>query len=465
VMEGRLTLDMRTQPRQRGFAPKVRTGCVSCKQARVKCSEGKPSCKRCTKHNIECSYKVLKAWIFVRSNERVCESDSRSHSNRFSPESQHKEMATPPCDYFELSPPCLNQGNTPTRSVYASPGVHSSTDGSPSLDLTPFQLLTIDPSFYPDPKHATALHYFLEGPSHRIAFNKSSDFFHITLPQAVWIHPAIAEAMTALATIAATLSGNSTAAWTRHPPLFHQSKAISMLITSNPGTHVTLHVCLMLWLYEQFDNQHTRALFHRASAANLLVDWRSHRRGADHMIDAYISEYIEPVFLIGLKMTAPVKLCREVLGALRSSTDVPGHRDRTCSYDQALNTLGACIDSFLTQGQGNIFPQTSGFSLRLAVTGLGMWNYQFEHYARQNWADDGPLLLSYGTTVAIIVKRSSLVARQRDQDWQRAIDFLLEETSKMDLEARSAHSSLFRGVASFSYDELRRRDCTVQNVT
>ncbi|KAJ5436034.1 Aflatoxin biosynthesis regulatory protein [Penicillium cf. griseofulvum] len=35
---------------------KSRTGCVNCKQRRVKCDEAKPHCLRCQKHGIECDY-------------------------------------------------------------------------------------------------------------------------------------------------------------------------------------------------------------------------------------------------------------------------------------------------------------------------------------------------------------------------------------------------------------------------
>ena len=39
----------------RASKPKVRTGCQSCKQRRVKCDESKPTCLRCDKANLVCS--------------------------------------------------------------------------------------------------------------------------------------------------------------------------------------------------------------------------------------------------------------------------------------------------------------------------------------------------------------------------------------------------------------------------
>ncbi|KAI9691295.1 MAG: hypothetical protein M1820_009793 [Bogoriella megaspora] len=38
---------------------KTRTGCKSCKERRVKCDEGKPSCKRCMQRGLECSFLAI----------------------------------------------------------------------------------------------------------------------------------------------------------------------------------------------------------------------------------------------------------------------------------------------------------------------------------------------------------------------------------------------------------------------
>ncbi|KAK8030488.1 hypothetical protein PG990_000222, partial [Apiospora arundinis] len=47
------------QPRPRGprlYHKKSRTGCIRCKQRRVKCDEGQPRCGGCARHNVECLY-------------------------------------------------------------------------------------------------------------------------------------------------------------------------------------------------------------------------------------------------------------------------------------------------------------------------------------------------------------------------------------------------------------------------
>ncbi|KAK5193462.1 hypothetical protein LTR92_006831 [Exophiala xenobiotica] len=292
-----------------------------------------------------------------------------------------------------------------------------------------------------------ALQYFLEIPAPRVAYNKENHFFAIILPQAVWTHPAIMEAMIALATLSASLHGTSTALWTDRPPLCHYSRAIRALVRSMSARHVALMVCLLLWLYEQFGNQHTRALFHRGSAAKLLAEWRTHELGRDRAMDDYIISYIEPTLLTGLKITAPVKLCREVLTALSLRTNRPTDNGKRCTYDETLKSLDACMNDFLAP-RGREIPTSDDLMVRTVSAVLQMWNYQFECYSGLNWAVEGPILLSYATTLAMLAQTTNLVKIKKNADWQRATEFLLEEASKLRRVHGHAvaHHSLLKGI-------------------
>ncbi|KAK4560437.1 hypothetical protein LTR86_005633 [Recurvomyces mirabilis] len=53
-MPGKLTQDGERRIALRRYAPKTRTGCVTCKIRRVKCDENKPSCDRCTSTGRKC---------------------------------------------------------------------------------------------------------------------------------------------------------------------------------------------------------------------------------------------------------------------------------------------------------------------------------------------------------------------------------------------------------------------------
>ncbi|KAI1611465.1 hypothetical protein EDD37DRAFT_433269 [Exophiala viscosa] len=51
--------------RKKRHAPKVRTGCKTCKKRRVKCDERKPLCYQCSRRGIAClGYEPVQTWIF-----------------------------------------------------------------------------------------------------------------------------------------------------------------------------------------------------------------------------------------------------------------------------------------------------------------------------------------------------------------------------------------------------------------
>ncbi|KAI1746638.1 hypothetical protein F4782DRAFT_42716 [Xylaria castorea] len=56
---------------------RVRTGCVTCKARKVKCSEEQPFCQRCITSGRRCGgYNIPRAWIFEPNQARACLSDT-----------------------------------------------------------------------------------------------------------------------------------------------------------------------------------------------------------------------------------------------------------------------------------------------------------------------------------------------------------------------------------------------------
>ncbi|KAJ9617181.1 hypothetical protein H2200_000902 [Cladophialophora chaetospira] len=315
-----------------------------------------------------------------------------------------------------------------------------------------FPLLIGSVPFYAEAEHAAALQYFLEVPAPRIAYNMAGHFFTVTLPQASLTHPAIMEAMMALATLNATLRGTSSARWTTSPALLHYNKAITTLVLSKPTRIVTLMVCMLLWLYEQFDNQHSRALFHRQSIVNIVAEWRSHELGLDRTMDEYIATCIEPTIITGLEVTAPVKLCREVLDTLQLQLNCYSSSCSQCTYEDAVNSLRACLDCFILRDCGEETCKSDDSLPRASLTSLQVWNYQFEHYTGSKWEVEGPILLAYATAVAMLVTQEAMPTEEtRDAEWQRALKFLRGESSKiwrgLNSEEETAHGTLLDGVA------------------
>ncbi|KAI1611562.1 hypothetical protein EDD36DRAFT_292355 [Exophiala viscosa] len=58
-----MTANPSSKERKKSFAPKVRSGCITCKRRRVKCDERKPCCRRCTQGGHSClGYEPDRTW-------------------------------------------------------------------------------------------------------------------------------------------------------------------------------------------------------------------------------------------------------------------------------------------------------------------------------------------------------------------------------------------------------------------
>ncbi|KLJ06775.1 hypothetical protein EMPG_17739 [Blastomyces silverae] len=68
---------------------KSRTGCVSCKQRRIKCDETKPQCRRCETYGVDCIYTPPK----TSPNRQQLAASGRSSSKSSSPDGRCQSMA------------------------------------------------------------------------------------------------------------------------------------------------------------------------------------------------------------------------------------------------------------------------------------------------------------------------------------------------------------------------------------
>ncbi|KAI8625398.1 hypothetical protein F5Y19DRAFT_269815 [Xylariaceae sp. FL1651] len=106
------------EPRPRGprlYHKKSRTGCLRCKQRRVKCDEVRPSCGSCSRHLVECVYPAQTAAFATAKTAALNQADS-------------KLVAHPAIDTGSasgLSPTTIPEG-TPHVSVRTPLSAHSS---------------------------------------------------------------------------------------------------------------------------------------------------------------------------------------------------------------------------------------------------------------------------------------------------------------------------------------------------
>ena len=89
--------DPAAQRRHKRYAPKVRTGCLTCKKRRVKCDETKPKCLKCLNSDYQCDgYVVPKAWIFEPTSKAQSGQSNDGGSPASSSSDEEKVLALAP---------------------------------------------------------------------------------------------------------------------------------------------------------------------------------------------------------------------------------------------------------------------------------------------------------------------------------------------------------------------------------
>lgn len=295
---------MQRQPQRRSkrFA-KVRTGCLTCKQRRVKCDEAKPVCQRCKTGRFQCAgYDPPKAWIFdpqprssrhfqLLGNELVNTSDSTVPLCLSSTVNTRIPFRSNLCTTSQCSRPSSHEVSLPRKVLRQHE--HDQRHRNTTIPVP------VLPS-YGTAEDCRAFQFFLETCAAQIGKYYASSYWSVLVPQAGWHHPAVKQSILAVAhTLEPLISPESGGLVLRQRHLQHYNAAISALLHENPGPEVVLITCSMLWACECINGSALAAKTHIDGALKILEEWRSAklRRGGRWMdADYLIADGITPTY-------------------------------------------------------------------------------------------------------------------------------------------------------------------------
>ncbi|ETN44354.1 uncharacterized protein HMPREF1541_10534 [Cyphellophora europaea CBS 101466] len=250
-----------TKPRIRAWTPKTRTGCLTCKQRRVKCDETKPKCKRCINGNFRCEgYADAKTWLF--------ESDS-----------------------------------LPSK----SPSTSSSSDSDSASEN---QALTVIPSILANEvgmSERRSLKYFTERAQPELAtFTYSAaHFWNNIIPKLYQTNSTVRSAVIAASSLHEATRHRDAASMspaTNQLYLKHYSKAVQDLTRqdSPPSRDIILMSCLIFLTCENLLESAPGVLIHLQAGLQVLREWHNtsntHPTGAADSVSDVLLNYLEPIF-------------------------------------------------------------------------------------------------------------------------------------------------------------------------
>lgn len=253
-----------TKPRIRAWTPKTRTGCLTCKNRRVKCDETKPQCLRCVKGNFRCEgYADPKAWLFRPDSETTDTANSSSSSSS-----------------------------------------SESSSSPPSHDLIKVPSLWADSV---DTSARRALHYFGERAQPELATftYAAASFWQDIIPQVYTTNSTIRNAVIAVASLhEMTRSREMDPVASASDALYlkHYSKAIHDLTRPDapPPREIVLMSCLIFLTCANLLESAPGVIIHLQSGLKLLREWRESMQStpsspADSTPDIILN-YLEPIF-------------------------------------------------------------------------------------------------------------------------------------------------------------------------
>ncbi|OQV11165.1 Fungal Zn2-Cys6 binuclear cluster domain-containing protein [Cladophialophora immunda] len=232
--------------RQRRWAPKVRTGCKTCKIRHRRCDEGKPHCMRCLKDKFRCDgYEPPKTWLFEPSRKVEPEPTV--------PNSRPLQSLSP--DRGPLTSPITASNRNQTLSDFSRLLLEPSSPWRADVDQSYTQLFLL--------KTAPLLS----------STRKWHHFWQSIVPQAAWQNPSVHHAMVA---VAATF--DSYVSGTDHTTVILERRAQAVRAFSDqpPSWDIALIVCRLFSSMAQCNEDFPAAMAHMKSGEKILREATQH---------------------------------------------------------------------------------------------------------------------------------------------------------------------------------------------
>lgn len=223
--------------RQKRWAPKSRSGCLTCKKRRIKCDEARPACTRCTVSNRTCEYQTPAS----------SDTDSTSSDN---------------IDALISSPEVTRQRSLSEESAEPMPPIFF-------VNTSPYQSQT---------EHQTFSHWLGRAESCSVITRSFGSFniLGVELPRLAYDNKSVKHGLLAAASVTASLErfslGDDNDKKATITALKHSSLAINSLLSENANLEVMVVVAFVFWFMEAWVGSWNRAVMHLASAARMCKE-------------------------------------------------------------------------------------------------------------------------------------------------------------------------------------------------
>ncbi|KAL2068760.1 hypothetical protein VTL71DRAFT_15098 [Oculimacula yallundae] len=259
--------EAQAQPRSRAGKPKARTGCITCKERRVKCDETKPACLRCLKFWGRCDGYAIPCYRSRRSKKKNPQRTIRDPTSR------------------PLLPLLPDTKNSSTTQVVLQPPAHHDPYPDPSRHLQPLAR-SIPTESFRSQDHYQSFSHFLQNTSHSLPGLFPTSLWESILPQASHATPFIRTALTAIGALSGCgrkfqedkFATSGIVISTRYQFALSQfgiavAQMRENLVAGEKGLNDALIACLLVVCFEALQGNYFQAWAHIVSGHKMFKDW------------------------------------------------------------------------------------------------------------------------------------------------------------------------------------------------
>lgn len=375
------------------FATKTKTGCLTCRQRRIKCDEGKPQCANCARSGWICGGYQARTALQNRSHVRYHDGGG----------------------------------------VTAKPPVALQSHFGTSWESHSFQL-------------------FIELTAEEISRFSNPHFWKVLVPQVSQQHEAVKHALLATTLAFSERKSFVVSEQPKNAAVHYYSQAISAVIRNPPDADIVLLLSVLFWTYENLAGHAINALKHLYAAIRILNE----RSPKGISRDDLISEDIEPTIGEGLVAASTVLhpggsdvLQTPSLAAFLHEVRNATPRSRMKDLYGARVDLVRCMRCLILAKQIMMSPSPQMPSLEPVIDLLRQWKSAFDRSC-SDWrlADVRALNMTYHKAVmSAEIMQQQLGGGTQDQElWGNQFSYLVEEAEFV--ESQTLHHAADLGVIS-----------------
>jgi hypothetical protein len=238
------------------------------------------------------------------------------------------------------------------------------------------------------------------------------EFWTVTIPQAAHQYIAVKHSVLALAVLHEALSRTDGLNTEDNTRLFrHYNNAIRAVTQSDPTTDVVLITCILFWIIENFNGAGQPSFDHMKAAQKILREFKTSGRHTDSPYYDVISRYIEPI-ITDAAYHAQTDIVQDIIDEVEEPTDTGFDTDQILARRMPTSYLTlvavqdhlkSCLQAVVYFLNQDCIRDDAESLINRIETHLQRWVYLFHGWTASGSACQRRMLVLHHATATVLL--------------------------------------------------------------